>query len=150
MSILLDTNILPRTSQEDHPQFAAASESVELLRTSGERLCVVPQNLYEFCGVATRPPGENGLCMAVSEVEARLARVKRLFVLLRDERGVLGEWERLVCLHDVKGKPSHDARLVAAMRRHSLDRLLTFNASHFVRYGEITVLTPERVIAGSR
>jgi len=150
VSTLLDTNILTRTSQEDHPQFAAAAASVELLRASGDRLCVVPQNLYEFWAVATRPPGENGLGMPLSEVEARLARIKRLFVLMRDERGVLAKWERLVALHHVKGKPSHDARLVAAMHRHSLDRLLTFNASHFERFPGITVLTPEEVVAESR
>jgi predicted nucleic acid-binding protein len=150
VNTLLDTNILTRSSQEDHPQFAAASKSVELLRTSGDRLCVVPQNLYEFWAVATRPPSENGLGMTADQVQGRLARIKRLFVLLRDERGILAEWERLVGLHDVKGKPAHDARLVAAMRRHGLDRLLTFNASHFARFTEITVLSPDTVIAGNQ
>ncbi len=44
-------------------------------------------------------------------------------------------------LHDVKGKTAHDARPVAAMRRHGLSRLLTFNASHFARFDGIAVLT---------
>jgi predicted nucleic acid-binding protein len=48
----------------------------------------------------------------------------------------------------VKGKTAHDARLVAAMRRHGVNRLLTFNASHFARFAGITVLTPEGVLAG--
>lgn len=83
--------------------------------------------------------------MAVSEVQARIARFKRLFALLRDERSILPEWERLVGLHNATGKTAHDARLIAAMQRHGLSRLLTFNASHFARFAGITVLTPEQV-----
>jgi predicted nucleic acid-binding protein len=148
VNTLLDTNILTRSSQEDHPQYAAACRSVELLRQTGDRLCVVPQNLYEFWAVATRPPGENGLGMTAPQAQARMTRIKRLFALLLDERRILPEWERLVNLHDVKGKTAHDARLVAAMRRHGLSRLLTFNASHFARFAGITVPTPEGVVAG--
>jgi predicted nucleic acid-binding protein len=147
VSTLLDTNILTRSSQENHPQFAAASQAVDLLIERGERLCIVPQNLYEFWSVATRPPGDNGLGMTVGDVQARIIRFKRVLTLLRDERGILAEWERLVGLHDVKGKTAHDARLVAAMRRHGVNRLLTFNASHFARFAGITVLTPEGVLA---
>lgn len=147
MSTLLDTNILTRALQRDHPQFVLASQTVDLLIERGERLCIVPQNLYEFWTVATRPPGENGLGKTVAEAQVELSKIKRSFILLRDERGVLPEWERLVHHHDVKGKTAHDARLVAAMRRHGLTRLLTFNASHFTRFTGITVLTPEAVLA---
>lgn len=44
--------------------------------------------------------------------------------------------------HAVKGNTSHDARVVAAMLRHGLSRILTFNAEHFRRFDEIQVLTP--------
>jgi hypothetical protein len=69
-----------------------------------------------------------------------------MFTLFRDERGILTEWERLVKQHDVKGKTTHDARLVAAMQRHDLTHLLTCNADHFTRFSGISLLTPESVL----
>jgi predicted nucleic acid-binding protein len=98
--------------------------------------------------VATRPADENGLDLSTTEARAEVEKIKALFTLCPDDDGILPEWEQLVSRHDVKGKTTHDARLVAAMRRHGLTRLLTFNASHFARFTEITVLTPEGVLAG--
>lgn len=148
MSTLLDTNILTRTAQQDHPHYAAASEAVNVLLERGEQLYIVPQNLYEFWAVATRPKHDNGLNMTVPEARTRIARIKRMFILLRDERGILSTWERLMNRHEVMGKTTHDARLVAAMHRHNLESLLTFNASHFARFSGIIVLTPEALLAG--
>jgi predicted nucleic acid-binding protein len=146
---LLDSNILTRMAQPVHPQHVVALDSVARLVQQGDQICIVPQNLYEFWAVATRPPGENGLGMTVSEAQNELVRLRGMFLLLRDERGVLRCWERLVYAHEVKGKTSHDARLVAALARHGLTQLLTFNASHFARFAGITVLTPAGVLASS-
>lgn len=145
MSTLLDTNILTRLAQPDHAQHAAARNAVRLLLERGEQLCVVPQNLYEFWAVATRLAAENGLVLTIAEAEAELSQIKRLFTLYRDERGILPHWEQLVTIHKVKGKTSHDARLVAAMERHGLTQLLTFNIEHFARFARITVISPEQL-----
>jgi predicted nucleic acid-binding protein len=51
----------------------------------------------------------------------------------------------LVRQHDVMGKSAHDARLVAAMRRHDLQHLLTFNVTDFQRYGGIELLDARMV-----
>jgi len=48
MSVLLDTNILTRLSQQSHPHHAAAESAISALKTRGESLFIVPQNLYEF------------------------------------------------------------------------------------------------------
>jgi predicted nucleic acid-binding protein len=48
----------------------------------------------------------------------------------------------------VKGKNAHDARLVAAMQRHGLTRLLTFNKPDFMRFPGINVYSPAEVLAG--
>ena len=48
----------------------------------------------------------------------------------------------------VKGKQAHDARLAAAMLRHSVTHLLTYNTSDFQRYPEITALSPVSVLDG--
>jgi len=43
------------------------------------------------------------------------------------------------------GRQVFNARLVAVMVMHGVEDLLTFNGSHFARYREITVHTPEGV-----
>jgi len=55
--ILLDTNLLTRITRSADPQAGLARAAVQTLLGRGERLIVVPQNLYEFWAVATRPPG---------------------------------------------------------------------------------------------
>ncbi len=47
--------------------------------------------------------------------------------------------------YEVKGKQTHDARLVAAMERHQIVEVITFNDAHFRRYKNLTVLTPQSV-----
>jgi predicted nucleic acid-binding protein len=43
----------------------------------------------------------------------------------------------------VLGTKVHDARLVAAMNVHGIERILTFNTGDFARYG-IEVLLPSQ------
>ncbi|MEO8495996.1 MAG: hypothetical protein ABI614_13060 [Planctomycetota bacterium] len=69
--------------------------------------------------------------------------------LLLDERGVYAEWEQLVGSFDVKGKKSHDARLVAAMLRHGISHILTFNTSDFSRYTSVRANLPTDVAGGA-
>ncbi|MBN1442741.1 MAG: type II toxin-antitoxin system VapC family toxin [Planctomycetes bacterium] len=142
MRILLDTDILTRSAQPSHPQHDAAVNAVFSLRTRGDALFLVPQNVYEFWVVATRPVGENGLGMEAASTAARLSELKRAFTLLEESPALYLEWERLVTEHGVLGKSAHDARLVAAMRHANVDGILTFNKAHFSRYTGLTVLTP--------
>ncbi|MBN1346709.1 MAG: type II toxin-antitoxin system VapC family toxin [Phycisphaerae bacterium] len=146
MSTLLDTNILTRLAHPDHAQHPAARDAVKLLLERDEQLCIVPQNLYEFWADATRPSAANGLGMSTSETQKELSQLRRIFALLRDERGILSEWERLVARHSVQGRTTHDARLVAAMHRHRITHLLTFNVHHFARFPDIVCMTPENVL----
>src|SRR4051812_5268635 len=112
MTVLLDTNILARTVQTGHPQYQPAVDAVAELRAQSHTLCVVPQNLYEFWVVCTRPVASNGLGKWVVEAAVELAKVKPLFTLLDDTPVVLPEWEQLVVAQAVLGKNAHDARLV--------------------------------------
>jgi predicted nucleic acid-binding protein len=146
MSILVDTNLLTRSIQPASRHFSAATAAILELRRRGEWLCVVPQIVYEFWAVCTRPPGENGLGMSVTDAEVEQARVLSLFVLIEDTPAILPEWRRLVVAHDVKGKNSHDARLVAAMNVHGVSAILTFNGADFRRYPGVGVLDPQAVV----
>jgi predicted nucleic acid-binding protein len=149
MRILVDTNVLLRLAQLAHPRHPDAVRAIEILRSRGDELCLVPQVIYEYWAVYTRPPGENGLGMTTAQAKTEVARIKKLFTLFRDERAIFPLWENLVADHDVKGRNAHDARLVAAMSRHGLQHLVTFNASDFARFSGITVFTPEQVLGAS-
>ena len=143
MSILLDTNILTRLSDPASLQAPAATSTVATLVSRGETLFLVPQNLYEFWTVATRPVADNGLAMTVAQAKARLNMLKGAATLLPDNLAITDEWERLVFSYDAKGKSAHDARLVATMLVHRIPQLLTFNSRDFGRYPGITVINPE-------
>ena len=146
MNVLLDTNILLRTSQTDHTMHKHAVDAAALLRTGGETLCIVPQNLYEYWVVCTRPKGANGLGLSVPEAELELNKLADLLTVVEDTSAILPIWRKLVIQHQVIGKNAHDTRLVAAMIVHKIERILTFNVADFQRYKEIVAVSPIDVL----
>jgi predicted nucleic acid-binding protein len=149
MNLPLDTNILARIAQVGHAQHVVATDAVKALVLRGDTPCVLPQVLYEFWVVATRPAAANGLGLSVTEAGTELSRIKSLFPLLPDTPDIYPEWEHLVTAHQVTGKNAHDARIVAAMSVHGLTHLLTFNPGDFGRYPGITALEPASVLPPS-
>jgi predicted nucleic acid-binding protein len=147
MRILLDTNVLCRLAEKGHAFHSAAEHAVLKMRDEGHELCLVPQVLYEYWVVATRPATENGLDMQPADVDKAIDLWLDLFTLFRDERGIFAAWRDVVRQHNVKGKGAHDARLVAAMMRHGLEHLLTFNVGDFQRYQRIKVLDAQLIAA---
>ena len=87
--------------------------------------------------------------MSPIEAHSELSVIQRLFRLLRDERAVFPLWQQLVVTFEVKGKKAHDARLAAAMQRHAVTHLLTFNTSDFARYPHLTAQSPTSVLANA-
>ncbi len=146
MSVLLDTNILTRSAQPGHPMHKDALEAVGLLKNANEDLCIVPQNLVEFWAVATRPLSVNGLEMTTAQAQTELRKIRSFFRFLADNSAIHHEWEMLVTNHQVSGRNTYDARIVAAMRIYGVSHLLTFNEQDFKRYHDITVMTPPDVI----
>lgn len=145
MKALVDTNILARLAHKQHPLTPVAEAALRKLWTDGCELRVVPQVLYEYWSVATRPTDRNGLGFSVEIADADVTRFRRIFSVLRDERGILDRWQQLALECNVYGKQTHDARLVAAMQRHDLTHILTFNIQDFERYPGIQVLDPRAV-----
>ncbi len=148
MKVLVDTNILLRATETGHSQHRPTVEALDILWDQGHELVIVPQSLYEYWVVATRPAANNGLGFSCEAVTEQLNEFQRFYRMFRDERAIFPIWEQLVTRYDVKGKPAHDARLVAAMIRHSITHLLTYNTSDFKRYPEITALSPVSVLDG--
>lgn len=148
MKVLVDTNVLLRIAQLTSPDRPSARSALVALTNVDAELCVVPQVIYEFWVAATRPLSANGLGMDLSMAENSIAGILDDYLLLKDERGVFGHWQSLVITNAVLGKPAHDARLVAAMNRHRIPNILTFNTADFARYASIQVFTPADIIAG--
>src|SRR3954454_13412617 len=149
MSILIDTNVLLRSAEPTHLQHLVAVRAVDILLNRGEEVSLVPQVLYEFWSVATRPLKLNGLGWSTAATELELQRLYGLFTLKDDVAGIFSRWKTLVAAHDVKGKNSHDARLVAAMLQHGQTTLLTFNRADFMRFTSIAMLTPDDVVGAT-
>jgi predicted nucleic acid-binding protein len=146
MSTLVDTNILARSVYKADPLHGLAVDAVDVLRQKGEKLCLVPQNYYEFWVVCTRPVQQNGLGMTPAQVQTEITQLERLFVLLEEGPDIFQEWKRIVTQYQVIGKNAHDARLVAAMNVHKVGSILTLNTQDFQRYAGIVVLSPQQLV----
>lgn len=149
MRILIDTNVLLRSAEPGHVHFQCSVDAIDVLRSRGHELVLVPQILYEYWSVATRPVANNGLGLNPAEAAAELATLPRLFRLLKDERGIYMAWNDLVVSYSVRGKQAHDARLAAAIQRHVISHLLTFNTIDFQRYPFLIAASPFDVLSGT-
>ncbi len=107
----------------------------------------MPQCLYEFWVVSTRPTSVNGLGRTPIQAIADVRVFKAAFTLLDDPPSLYSTWESLVLSKPVLGRKAHDARLVAAMMVHGLGKVLTLNPQDFQGYLGIHALTPGEVAA---
>ena len=145
MSFLLDTSVLLRSVNLEHPMSTEANHAIATLRQQGEQLAIVPQNLIEFWNVYTRLSDRNGLGRTPTQAITEIQDLKVLFPLLLDTPDIYQRWEHCVVTYGVSGVRVHDARLVAAMLVHDLTHILTFNTRDFVRYAEISAVHPADV-----
>ena len=70
MRILIDTNVLLRSAEPGHVHFQCSVDAIDVLRSRGHELVLVPQILYEYWSVATRPVATNGLGLNPAEAAA--------------------------------------------------------------------------------
>lgn len=143
MRVLVNTNVLVRAAMPTDPQYAEALNSLLTLGRLGHVPSVVPQVVYEYWVVATRPKEQNGLAISVAEATRDIDDICRDYLFLEDAPEIFASRRQLVAAYNVLGKKAHDARLVAAMLRHGVTHLLTFNEQDFARFAEITVISPE-------
>ncbi len=144
---LVDTNVLIRLANASDSSYPVALAAVGALKALGDDLRIVPQSLYEFWVVGTRPTANNGLGMTTAACGTEIDKLEAAFPLLHDLPSLVAEWKALVVAHDCKGKIAHDARIVAAMRTHGITRILTFNGADFQRYSGLTILDSAAVPA---
>ena len=85
--------------------------------------------------------------MTPTEAAVELGRIKGMFLFLPETPAIYPACEALVLEHAVSGKPSHDARLVAAMQVPGLTAVLTFDTTGRARFPGIEVIHPAEVTA---
>ncbi|PZD70410.1 hypothetical protein C1752_13136 [Acaryochloris thomasi RCC1774] len=142
---LVDTNVLLRKQQPDHPQYKQAAAALRSLHLAKQELVIVPQIMAEFWNVCTRPLENNGLGLSISQAEIKLEEIEAAFILKGDTPAIYSHWRSLVTRYNVKGAKVHDTRLVAAMLVHGITHILTFNVKDFKRFEEITAVSPDQV-----
>ena len=142
MEILVDTNVLLRASQPNQPAGVSAINAMKSLRRQQHTLLLAPQNIIEFWNVCTRPGHVNGLGLSVGATERYVERLIRIFPVAIESPRIFEKWLALVVQHAVIGSRVHDARLVALMKDHDIEGILTFNVKDFSRYEGIRPIHP--------
>ena len=73
MRVLVDTNVLLRAVQTNHPLFAESTKAISALVRRDDSLFISPQNVVEFWNVATRPVAYNGFGLSADQVLNEIA-----------------------------------------------------------------------------
>jgi len=146
-SYLADTNILLRLADTPSPQNPIAARAVAALFRERHEVFITAQNIVEFWAVATRPRENNGFGWTLDRTRAEVHTLREKFPFLPEGPEVFVQWIRLVDTVPVTGKRAHDARLVAVLKTHGVDHLLTFNSDDFALFTDIAVVDPRTVAA---
>ena len=142
MTHLLDTNIVIRAANPHDPMHSHIGAALAQFTKNAVELCITRQNLYEFWVAATRPADVNG--MGITSIEARrfVEELRASCILIPDPPDLLEGWLDLCTSFAVRGRPAHDARLVACMQGNGISHLVTLNPGDFARYPGIECIVP--------
>jgi len=142
---LVDSNILLRWVKPDHVDYPRIVVATDVILRHEGVLCYTSQNVAEFWNACTRPVDRNGYGLSPQATDHRARFFEGKLRLLVDSLAVHEEWRKLLVTHSVSGVQVHDARLVAAMRVHGVQRILTFNDKDFTRYSNIQAVHPRNI-----
>lgn len=141
--ILIDTNILCRLVNDQHPHYQTTTGALErLLTTDGQELFLGVQSLYELFFVLTKPANHNGFGYTAERANIELTRARHMYSILYETSGSFQIWNDLVIKYKITSRPVFDARLVAVMIENNIREILTFNDQDFRFFSEISVINP--------
>ncbi len=146
MRVLVDTNILLRSVQPNHPLCSQATHAVTKLIRQKDAVFFCPQNIAEFWNVATRPAERNGLGMSPEEALQEVSNIEKSLTLLPDVPAIYTAWKQIVAAHKVKGVKVYDARLAAVMSVYAVENVLTFNSVDFERFTNVRAIQPSSLV----
>jgi predicted nucleic acid-binding protein len=139
---LVDTNILLRLTNPLDAMYGTVRLAVKILSNRKAPMFFSMQNMTEFWNVSTREANHNGYGLTAQQTMRRIRTIEASMSLLPDSAETYLIWQKLVEEHSVLGVQVHDARLVASMKAHNIERILTLNGKDFRRYPSITVIHP--------
>lgn len=142
MRALLDTHVVLRQVVREDPAHKNVDRFLKQQCMDGQTLCILPQCIHELWVVATRPAGHNGLGKTPAECKNLVDQVLSAYTLLREPDEALQLWMELCVRYSVRGRPAHDARLVAAMLSLGITVVITLNPADFKRYDGIECAVP--------
>ena len=143
---LLDTNILLRASDPNSSSYPLIMNVVDMIIRQGGECLITSQILIEFWVVATRPKDVNGLGWTTQKTQQEINQILSQFSLLEESPDIFPLWFQLVTIYNIKGKRTHDIRLLAVMKAFNITHLLTFNPDDFIPIPNITILHPQDFI----
>ncbi len=143
---LLDTNVVLRLSNVSDAQHRLVTEAVAQVLEQGHECYLTSQVLIEFWVVATRPIRVNGLDLSVEQTQSIIEQLLERFPIVEETAQVFSIWLNLVTEHQISGKRTHDARIVAVMLASDVSHILTLNPSDFLGMSGITVVHPNEVM----
>jgi predicted nucleic acid-binding protein len=143
---LLDTNILLRVADSSAPTHNLAIDAIKEILKLGNKCVITAQVLVEFWVVATRPLEVNGLGWTPEQTRKKINQIIAQFILLEETSDIFFYWLQLVTDYNIKGKRTHDIRLLAVMKTHNITHLLTLNPKDFIQLPEITIIQPQELI----
>lgn len=146
MRVLVDTNILLRSVQPNHPLCSQATHAVSKLIRQKDAVFFCSQNIAEFWNVATRRAERNGLGLSPEEVLQEVGNIEKSLTLLPDVPAIYNVWKQIVAAHKVQGVKVYDARLVAIMSVYTVESVLTFNAVDFERFTKVRAIHPSSLL----
>ena len=134
-----------RYVNQDDSEHLLVCQALRQLIVAGQTICIVPQVIYEFWSVCTRPIANNGLALSTNEAYLQVEILLDAFTLIPDASGLFVRWLDLCRTYEVCGRNTHDARIVANMLENQVNTLLTLNTTDFKRFDEINCLSPKTV-----
>jgi len=146
MALLADTNVVARWALPNDPQYAMIRQALFALQAQREIVYITPQVLVEFHALATRPVEANGLGWTAADARSEAHKMEAVFPLLPEIDTIYPLWSAIVDAYGVVGRQVYDARLVAVMQAHGINRILTMNGKHFRNFSGIQVIDPQSLI----
>lgn len=141
MLVLVDTNVFLRC-QVAFGSFPAVQAAVQARIDAGDSLVVTSQVVSEAYVALTRPLSVNGYGLNALQAVSILEVAESLFTVVHEPASAYQSWKTLITRHQVLGKQTHDARIVASMLSLGVTHILTMNGKDFERYPEIKIIEP--------
>ncbi|MBF2058627.1 MAG: hypothetical protein IGQ45_15785, partial [Cyanobacterium sp. T60_A2020_053] len=110
---LLDTNILLRSCDPKDTNYNLVVNAINKIIIEGGLCYVTSQVLIEFWTVASRPTEVNGFGWLPDKISNEIKEILSQFYFLPDNPDIFTNWLNLVKKHNIKGKRSHDIRILA-------------------------------------